>query len=103
MIFEGCLDSNPEYCRSKLARYRLVKILIYFDGDPGQKKFGSEVREKHPGSEVREKHPGSATLTEAKELRPRKEREEKSCYVTSSVVSSDTNGSLYHWVCGNQR
>jgi hypothetical protein len=23
MIFEGCLDPNPEYCRSKLARYRL--------------------------------------------------------------------------------
>jgi hypothetical protein len=23
IIFEGCLDSNPEYCRSKLARYRL--------------------------------------------------------------------------------
>ncbi len=23
MIFEGCLDSNPEYCRSMLARYRL--------------------------------------------------------------------------------
>jgi hypothetical protein len=23
MIFEGCLDSNPEYCCSKLARYRL--------------------------------------------------------------------------------
>jgi hypothetical protein len=23
MIFEGCLDSNLEYCRSKLARYRL--------------------------------------------------------------------------------
>ncbi len=23
MIFEGCLYSNPEYCRSKLARYRL--------------------------------------------------------------------------------
>ncbi|MFN9910241.1 MAG: hypothetical protein ACK56F_29705, partial [bacterium] len=23
MNFEGCLDSNPEYCRSKLARYRL--------------------------------------------------------------------------------
>ncbi len=23
MIFEGCLDSNPEYCRSKLARNRL--------------------------------------------------------------------------------
>jgi hypothetical protein len=23
MIFKGCLDSNPEYCRSKLARYRL--------------------------------------------------------------------------------
>ncbi len=21
MIFEGCLDSNPEYCRTKLARY----------------------------------------------------------------------------------
>jgi hypothetical protein len=23
LIFEGCLDSNPECCRSKLARYRL--------------------------------------------------------------------------------
>ncbi len=23
MIFEGCLDSNPERCRCKLARYRL--------------------------------------------------------------------------------
>ncbi len=23
MIIEGCLDSNPEYCRNKLARYRL--------------------------------------------------------------------------------
>jgi hypothetical protein len=24
MIFQGCLDPNPEYCRSKLARYDLA-------------------------------------------------------------------------------
>jgi hypothetical protein len=29
MIFEGCLDSNPEYCRSKLARYRLSHPSLY--------------------------------------------------------------------------
>ncbi len=28
MIFEGCLDSNPEYCRSKLARYRLSHLSL---------------------------------------------------------------------------
>ncbi len=29
MIFEGCLDSNPEYCCSKLARYRLSHPSLY--------------------------------------------------------------------------
>jgi hypothetical protein len=29
MIFEGCLDSNPECCRSKLARYRLSHPSLY--------------------------------------------------------------------------
>ncbi len=29
MIFEGCLDSNPECCRSTLARYRLRHPTIY--------------------------------------------------------------------------
>jgi hypothetical protein len=29
MIFEGCLYSNPEYCRSKLARYRLSHPFLY--------------------------------------------------------------------------
>ncbi len=29
MIFEGCLDSNPECCRSKLARYRLSHLSLY--------------------------------------------------------------------------
>ncbi len=61
MIFEGCLDSNPEYCRSKLARYRLSHPSLYRDGwlslegswffipiqDPGssgQKGTGSRIR-----------------------------------------------------------
>ncbi len=30
MIFEGCLDSNPECCRCKLARYRLSHPSLYF-------------------------------------------------------------------------
>jgi hypothetical protein len=29
MIFEGCLDSNPECCRRKLARYRLSHPSLY--------------------------------------------------------------------------
>ncbi len=51
MIFEGCLDSNPECCRSKLARYRLSRpslgSCIYFvcisavwSGGPVQFLFG---------------------------------------------------------------
>ncbi len=32
MIFEGCLDSNPEYCRSKLARYRLSHPYLHTYG-----------------------------------------------------------------------
>ncbi len=31
MIFEGCLDSNPECCRSKLARYRLPFLQKHVD------------------------------------------------------------------------
>ncbi len=33
-IFEGCLDSNPEYCRSKLARYRLSHPSLYLATHP---------------------------------------------------------------------
>jgi hypothetical protein len=32
MIFEGCLDSNPECCRSKLARYRLSHHSLSYKG-----------------------------------------------------------------------
>jgi len=34
MIFEGCLDSNPECCRSKLARYRLSHPSLYVNLPP---------------------------------------------------------------------
>jgi hypothetical protein len=34
MIFEGCLDSNPECCRSKLARYRLSHPSLYLATHP---------------------------------------------------------------------
>jgi hypothetical protein len=39
-----------------------VKILKFFDADPGCKKFGSGIRVEKIGSEIRDKHPGSATL-----------------------------------------
>jgi hypothetical protein len=38
----------------------LVKILEFSDANPGWKKFGSEIRDKHPGS---------ATLAETSFLR----------------------------------
>ncbi len=31
MIFEGCLDSNPGCCRSKLARYRLSHPSLFWE------------------------------------------------------------------------
>jgi hypothetical protein len=34
MIFEGCPDSNPEYCRSKLAGYRLSHPSLYLATHP---------------------------------------------------------------------
>jgi hypothetical protein len=37
MICEGCLDSNPEYCRSKLARYRLSHPSLYLATHPKKK------------------------------------------------------------------
>jgi hypothetical protein len=34
MIFEGCLDSNPECCRSKQAHYRLSHPSLYLATHP---------------------------------------------------------------------
>ncbi len=34
VIFEGCLDSNPECCRSKLARYRLSHPSLFWLSHP---------------------------------------------------------------------
>jgi hypothetical protein len=33
-IFEGCLDSNQECCRSKLARYQLSHPSLYLANHP---------------------------------------------------------------------
>jgi hypothetical protein len=35
-----------------------IKILKFFDADPGWRQFGSGMKK----SRIREKHPGSATL-----------------------------------------
>jgi hypothetical protein len=47
--------NNPNHISKSLETVFLVKILKFFDGDPGWKKFGSgmekiRIRDKHPGS-----------------------------------------------------
>ncbi len=39
MIFEGWLDSNPEFCRSKLARYRLSHLSPSVFAGAGKTEF----------------------------------------------------------------
>jgi hypothetical protein len=44
-----------------------VKILKFFEADPGWPKLGSGIRDgknSDPGSGIRNKHPASATLQE---------------------------------------
>ncbi len=42
--------NNPDHIYESLENFFGVKILKFFDSDPGWKKFGSGVRDKHPGS-----------------------------------------------------
>ncbi len=52
----GIRDDQPGSYFLELRNHFLVKILKFFDADPGWKKVGSGIRDKHPGS---------ATLPEA--------------------------------------
>ncbi len=64
--------NNPDRISASLERIFWVKILKFFDADPGWKKFGSGIDKKSGsgmeklGSGIRNKHPGSATLSRLK-------------------------------------
>jgi hypothetical protein len=42
--------NNPDHISESLETIFWVKILRFFYADPGWKKFGSGIRDKHPGS-----------------------------------------------------
>jgi hypothetical protein len=41
---------NPDHISESLETIFGVKIFKFFDADPGWKKSGSGIRDKHPGS-----------------------------------------------------
>jgi hypothetical protein len=41
--------NNPDHISESLETIFWVKILNFFDADPGWKKFGYGIRDKHPG------------------------------------------------------
>jgi hypothetical protein len=56
MIFEGCLDSNPEWCRNKLARYRLSHPsldLLSRGARLESKKHAILLKDRHPTYSIR--------------------------------------------------
>jgi hypothetical protein len=56
---------NPDHISERLERIVLVKILKFFDADPGWKKFGSGMEKNSD--------PGSATLRKGKKIYYKKE------------------------------
>jgi hypothetical protein len=42
--------NNPDLISKSLETIFWLKILKFFDADPGWKKLGSGIRDKHPGS-----------------------------------------------------
>jgi hypothetical protein len=44
--------NNPNHISESLETIFWVKILKFFDADPGWKKFGSWIRDKHTGSAI---------------------------------------------------
>jgi hypothetical protein len=42
--------NNPDHISESLETFFGVKILKFFDADPGCNKFRSGIRDKHPGS-----------------------------------------------------
>jgi hypothetical protein len=55
-------DEQPGSYFRELKTIFCVKILKFFDADPGWKKFGSGMEKIR----IRDKHPGSATLVQRK-------------------------------------
>jgi hypothetical protein len=45
--------NNPDHIFESFETIFWVKILEFFYADPGCKKFGSGIRDKHPGSATR--------------------------------------------------
>ncbi len=54
--------NNPDHISESLETIFWVKILIFFNADPGSWMKNSDPRWKKFGSVIRDKHPGSATL-----------------------------------------
>jgi hypothetical protein len=42
--------NNPDHISESLQKFFWVKILKFFNADPGWKKFESGIRDKNPGS-----------------------------------------------------
>jgi hypothetical protein len=63
--------NNPDHISESLETIFLVKMLKFFYADPGWKKFGSGIRDKHPGS---------ATLTNIFDDKSSSESEVKARY-----------------------
>ncbi len=60
--------NNPNHISESLETILWVKILKFFDADPGCKK-NSDPGWKKIGSGIREKHPESATLEKIKKIK----------------------------------
>jgi hypothetical protein len=59
--------NNPDHISESLETIFGVKILAYFDADPGSGM--GKIRIRDPGSRIR---PGSSTLGQAKEAKDRR-------------------------------
>ncbi len=66
--------NKPDHISETSEPFFRVKILRFFDADPGSgmenrirdvknSDPGSGIQDKHPGSRIRDKHPGTATLS----------------------------------------
>jgi len=42
--------NNPDHISESLKPFFWVKIFKFYDADPGWKKFGSGIQDRHPGS-----------------------------------------------------
>ncbi len=60
--------NNPDHIYERLKTIFWVKILKFFDVDPGWKNSDPGFGMEKVGSGIRDKHPGSATLVDKTKL-----------------------------------